>query len=142
MSAPILFAGLDTPTACIPMTTIPDHAPIDEGDGVAAWTAPDGTRHRLHTDPDEAAAFFAQANALAAGRDDLRMILDGTAMWLEEVTEAGLPVSEAVAFLARRIGRELEELTHLLIEDRLGDHVQQILSQYGDDDTNPSTPES
>lgn len=121
------------------MTSIPDHAPIDEGDGVAAWTAPDGTRHRLHTDPDEAADFMSTADAIAAGREDLRMILDSTALWFEEVTAAGLPISQAVGFLTNRMEAELESLVGLLLEDRLTDHVQQILAPYGDDDDTTTT---
>ena len=124
------------------MTSIPDHAPIDEGDGVAAWTDTDGTRHRLHTDPEEAADFLATADAIASGREDLRMILDSTALWFEEVTAAGLPISLAVSFLTNRIDAELEAMVGLLLEDRLTDRVQQILAPYGDDDdTTTTTPE-
>jgi hypothetical protein len=117
------------------MSNVPDHAPIDEGDGVAAWTAPDGTRHRLHTDPDEAADFMATADAIATGRKSLRVILDTTAFWLEEVTEAGLPISEAASFLHNRIEAEIEAMVGLHLADRLKDHVDQILAPYGDDDT-------
>ena len=117
------------------MTTVPDHTPaMDEGSGVVSWTDPDGRRHHLHTDPEEAAAFFASSNALAAGRVDLRMILNAAAFWLEAVTDAGLPPDEAVAFLAGRMGRELENLARLLVDGRLGPYVEQLLAELPDPD--------
>jgi hypothetical protein len=116
-----------------PMSTVPDHTPtMDEGSGVMSWTGPDGRRHHLHTDPEEAAAFFARSNALAAGREDLRMILNASAFWLEAVTDAGLPPAEAVDFLAGRIGREVEQLTRLLVDGRLTAYVEQLLSELPD----------
>jgi hypothetical protein len=117
------------------MTTVPDHTPaMDQGSGVVSWTAPDGRRHHLHTDPEEAAAFFAYSNALAAGRVDLRMILNASAFWLEAVTDAGLAPAEAVDFLAGRVGRELENLARLLVDGRLGAYVEQLLSEVADPD--------
>jgi hypothetical protein len=118
-----------------PMSTVPNHTPtMDEGSGVVSWTDPDGRRHNLHTDPAEAAAFFARSSALAAGREDLRMILNASAFWLEAVTDAGLPPAEAVEFLAARVGREVEQLIRLLVDGRLGAYVEQLLSEVADPD--------
>jgi hypothetical protein len=118
-----------------PMTTVPDHTPtMNQETGVVCWTDPEGRRHNLHTDPAEAAAFFARSSALAAGREDLRMILNASAFWLEAVTDAGLPPAEAVEFLAARVGREVEQLIRLLVDGRLGAYVEQLLSEVADPD--------
>lgn len=116
-----------------PMTAVPDHTPtMDEGSGVVSWTDPDGRQHHLHTDPEEAAEFFACSNALAAGRNELRMILDASAFWLEAVTDAGLPPADALGFLTGRIGRELENLARLLVDGRLTPFVELLLSEVPD----------
>lgn len=62
------------------------------------------------------------------------MILNASAFWLEAVTDAGLPPAEAVEFLAARVGREVEQLTRLLVDGRLTAYVEQLLSEVADPD--------
>ena len=117
------------------MNITPDHSPtMDEGSGVVSWTDPEGRQHHLHTDPEESASFLSFSNALVAGRDDLRMILDSTAFWMESVTDAGLPPADAVDFIKGRVNRELEQLTRLLVDGRLTTYVEQLLSQAPETD--------
>lgn len=118
------------------LDSVPDHTPTqDESSGVVSWTDPEGRRHHLHTDPEESASFFAFSSALTAGAPDLRMILDAAAIWMEAVTDAGLPPAEAVGFLMGRMDRELENLARLLVDGRLAPYVEQLLSEMlGHDD--------
>jgi hypothetical protein len=44
------------------------------------------------------------------------------------------PPAEAVEFLAGRGGREVEQLTRLLVDGRLTAYVEQLLSEMADTD--------
>ena len=91
--------------------------------GVITATDADGTRHHFHTDPVEARQFAVASMCLAAGRDELFLLLysndcpqyaaqrheDGRsdeqlrADWLSKVSGAGMPKAAALQFLNARL---------------------------------------
>jgi hypothetical protein len=91
--------------------------------GVITATDDDGLTHHFHTQPDEAHEFFRSVQALAAGREELGLLLtyqgspthsarcqhDGRSdeelksAWLRKVTDAGLSKEAALKFLAERL---------------------------------------
>ena len=94
--------------------------------GVITATDADGTRHHFHTDATEARQFAAAAMCLAAGRNELFLLLysndspyhaslrreDGRtdeqlkADWLTKVCGAGLSQAAALQFLNARLACE------------------------------------
>ena len=91
--------------------------------GVITATDADGTTHHFHTDEQEARQFAFASMCLAAGRDELFLLLysdacpayaaqrqeDGRndeqlkADWLTKVTAAGMPEAAALRFLTARL---------------------------------------